>query len=74
MKEDWFVEMVKERWAELQAEGALMAIVEAERAYIDAYEKELTVSKSKAVEKAHDTLDWVEKRIAWLDEEWLPAE
>ena len=74
MKEDWFVEMVKERWADLQAEGALMAIVEAERAYIDAYEKELTVSKSKAVEKAHDTLDWVEKRIAWLDEEWLPAE
>lgn len=74
MKEDWFVEMVKERWAELQAEGSLMACVEAEREFIELYEKELTVSKSSAVKNAHSTLDWVEKRIAWLDEEWLPAE
>lgn len=74
MKEDWFVEKVKARWSRLQAENILRGCIEEERAYLDKYEKDLTVSKSNVVNGARSVLKWLEKRIDWLDEEWLLAE
>ena len=74
MKEDWFVEMVRERWTELDTSGALRACLEEERDFLTTYEKDLTVTFSKAVKNARSILNWIEKRMNWLDEEWLLTE
>ena len=74
MKEDWFVEMVRERWTELNAEGSLRACIAEEREFITEYEDDLTVTFSKAAKNARSILNWIEKRMNWLDEEWLLTE
>lgn len=74
MKEDWFVELVKSRWAGLQADHVLLDCIAEEREFLKEYEADLTVSKSNAVRGARSLLNWLEDRIQWLDEEWLPKE
>ena len=70
--EDWFMDLVREKWSGLQKEtGAVYACIDAERQYLEAYEEDLNRKRSGVVNAAHDILDWIERRVKWLDEEWL---
>ena len=51
--------------------GAVYACIDAERQYLEAYEEDLNRKRSGVVNAAHDILDWIERRVKWLDEEWL---
>lgn len=70
MKQEWFREMVKERWAELQKEGALAAAIQYERDYIKEYKADLNRKKKIATDTGNAILNWLEKRIKWLDSQW----
>ncbi len=71
MTQDWFLSMVKEQWAELHAKQALEAVLAEERAYIKEYKSDLNRPKAIATDTGLVILNWIEKRIQWLDEVWL---
>ena len=74
MGQDWFVDMVKEKWTQVQREGALAACIQEEREYIKKYKSDLNRKNAISTDTGHAVLDWMEDRIEWLDEEWLIAE
>ncbi len=71
MTQDWFLSMVKEQWAELHVEQTLEAVLAEERAYIKEYKSDLNRPKAIATDTGLVILNWIEKRIQWLDEVWL---
>ncbi|MGN0165312.1 MAG: CotH kinase family protein [Lachnospiraceae bacterium] len=71
MTQDWFVEMVKERWTEIQTSGLLAQCIAEEAAYIEKYDADLNVIESWATACSYDLLDWINARINWLDSQWL---
>ena len=71
MKQDWFVQMVKEKWTSIQSEGLLYAAIQEERDYMAEYKADLNRKKSIATATGEVVLKWIEKRIKWLDEEWM---
>ncbi len=71
MTQDWFLEMVKERWAELHEEQVLEKILAEERSYMQEYKADLNRKKAIATDTGEVILSWIEKRIAWLDKMWL---
>ena len=70
MKQDWFFDRVQEKWTELQAEGAIAAAIKEERDYMEEYKSDLNRKKKIATATGDAVLDWIEKRILWLDEVW----
>lgn len=69
--QDWFMDIVKVRWNEIQQSGALAACIDKERAYVDKYAADLNVLEEWATGSSHELLDWIESRIEWLDSQWL---
>lgn len=74
MKQDWFVELVKEKWTQVRQDGLLEACIQGEKAYIDEYRTDINKKWSYAADAGYVILGWIERRIAWLDEEWLNKE
>jgi len=70
-KEEWFMEMVREKWSSLQADGLIYECIEEERQYLELYEADLNRKESHATKSAKAILNWIEKRVKWLDEEWI---
>ena len=71
MGEDWFVDMVREKWTALHNAGALEACLQAEEEYLVNYEKDMGYAAEGSLEYAYELLEWVRTRIEWLDEEWV---
>ncbi len=74
MGEDWFVDMVREKWTSLHVEGALEACLQYEEEYLSTYEEDLILVDEYAVENAYNLLEWIRTRIEWLDTQWLIAD
>ena len=71
MTQEWFVELVKERWTEIRLEGTLENCFLEEKNYIEEYKSDLNRKKSIATDTGYAVLGWIERRMEWLDEEWL---
>jgi len=65
------MEMVREEWSSLQADGLIYECIEEERQYLELYEADLNRKESHATKSAKAILNWIEKRVKWLDEEWI---
>ena len=70
-KEEWFMEMVREQWSSLQTNGLIYGCIEEEQQYLELYEADLNRKDSYATKSAKSILNWIEKRVKWLDEEWI---
>lgn len=71
MTQDWFVDMVRERWTELQSTGALEACFTAEEALLEMYWDDLNFIEEWATYCSQDLLTWIRTRVDWLDSQWL---
>lgn len=71
MTQDWFVELVKEKWTRVRLDAALEACFQAEKNYMEEYKSDLNRKKSIATDTGYAILNWLERRVEWLDEEWL---
>lgn len=71
MTQDWFVELVKERWTEIRLEGTLEDCFQEEKDYMEEYKSDLNRKKNIATDTGYAVLGWLERRMEWLDEEWL---
>ncbi|MBE6837284.1 MAG: hypothetical protein E7509_04725 [Ruminococcus sp.] len=71
MTEDWFVDMVKERWTELSKINALQNVIDAEYDLIDYYKKDFDFINDWTYYCGKDLIKWVNDRINWLDQVWL---
>ena len=75
MKQDWFVERVKERWTELRKKpgkgkkNAISTAMDEVLEILETYKKDL--GKSGSVSAAKSLVSWVEKRISFMDNEFL---
>ena len=76
IRQDWFKERVRRRWAELRTADAdtgtdlISACLKEERELLEKYNKDLARQGSSACKKAENLISWTEKRIKWLDG-WL---
>ncbi len=71
MGEDWFVDLVCEKWTSLQTDDLIRACVEYDEAFLSSHEEELALAGEGYVENAYALVEWLYTRIDWLDEEWL---
>ncbi len=71
MTQAWFVDMVRERWTELQKDGALEACFTTEEVLIEAHRDDMNIIESWATDSAYDLLTWIRTRVEWLDSQWL---
>jgi len=65
------VELVKERWTEIRLEGTLEDCFQEEKDYMEEYKSDLNRKKNIATDTGYAVLGWLERRMEWLDEEWL---
>lgn len=71
MQEDWFLDMVREKWTTLHENGTLEDCLKAEEDYLATYEKDMLYAGENVLYAADYLLDWIRTRIGWLDEQWL---
>ncbi len=69
-KNDWFMDRVRARWAELSAGGALTEALADVRRDCEFLRGDLGWDTWK-IDCANDVVRFVEGRIAWLDSQWL---
>lgn len=70
-QEEWFMDIVREKWNTLQKDGLVYACIEEERQNLEFYKEDLNRKSKIATATATALLDWMERRVGWLDEEWL---
>ena len=68
--QDWFMELVKERWEEVYTEDGFLKILNEAYALIEDNEEEFKRQRPEAVIGGRSTLNWVKARMEWLDGEW----
>lgn len=71
MKQDWFINCVKEKWTALKADNALKGCIDEEVAYLEKYKNDLNKTDEWATESADKLLDWIRNRLYFLNGEWL---
>ena len=74
MKQDWFVNKVKGKWTALQMENVFANCIEEELAYIELYENDLNKGNDSSTESAKDLLNWIKKRLRWMDKKFIIEE
>lgn len=74
MTEDWFQEMVREKWTSLRLSGELEKCLLYEEQYIKTHEAEINIKEDYIVGGAQSTLEWIRARIEWLDTQWLDSQ
>ena len=70
-QEDWFMEIVRDKWSALQEDRAVYACIEEERQNLELYKEDLNRKNKAATASAKVLLDWIERRVEWLDTEWI---
>ena len=68
--QDWFMELVEERWREVYTEDCLLQILGETYALIEENEEEFKRQRSDAPIGGVETLNWVKARMEWLNGEW----
>lgn len=77
IKQDWFMKRVKQRWTALRTPKGKKNIstvekcLNQERSILKKYKTDLCKGGSGAYASAEGLLSWVEKRIKWMDQEYL---
>ena len=77
MKQDWFKDRVRARWQELRTPSesgqpcATDKCLNEERALLETYRKDLSKTGDSAYTAAENLISWVERRIRWMDGEYL---
>lgn len=71
MKQDWFVNQVKEKWTALKDADAFKTCIEEEKAYLEEYKDDLNKTEEWATDSAMELFNWIENRIYWLNSEWV---
>ena len=70
-KQDWFMAAAKEKWTALQADKQTWGCVDTEREILSTYEKDLNKTESWATGSANTLLEWIEKRLKWMDKTYM---
>ncbi len=70
MKADWFVDMIKEKWAELDNGNALIATIKEVQSTAESLENDLGDDLSWRIDSAKDVVAFVRGRIRWLNTQW----
>lgn len=68
--QDWFMELVKERWKEVYTEEGLLQILNDAFALIEENNEEFQRQRPDAVFGGASTLNWIKARMEWLNGEW----
>lgn len=71
MTQDWFVELVKEKWTLLRTQGTFEQCIQVENDLIETYWDDLNAVDDWATYCSYDLITWIETRIQWLDTQWL---
>ncbi len=71
MRQDWFVDMVREKWTEMKNAGVLMKCISEETEILETYKDDLNKTDEWATDCSYQLIDWILSRIDWLDEQWL---
>lgn len=70
MSTDWFTEMVKEKWNYLYSEGRLNNAITLCETTLETYKDDLEIPNVCYIGSGTDLINWVKKRIRWLNNEW----
>ncbi len=69
-KQEWFRDMVKDRWRELGGSEGLIPCVDEEEALVGLFSKDMERLSHGSTEKLRDHFNWVRRRAAWLETVW----
>ena len=69
--EDWFMDLVKEKWTELNKSKAIRNAIKDEINQIETYKDDLNFVEEWATGSAYNVIYWVYDRLDWLDKVWL---
>lgn len=72
MNADWFRDLVKIKWNEIYKSGGFTDFINGTRALVKEYKEDFTVNNgwTASPDSAYSLLDWVDKRIRWLNTQW----
>jgi hypothetical protein len=77
MKQEWFHDMVSERWTELRTnpkgekKDPIKECMLEEEAILEKYEDDLSKNGKNAIKRARNLISYVNSRIKFMDEEFL---
>ena len=72
MGTDWFTELVKEKWTELNNENKINSVIKLCSNTIKNYWDEFTIEKFNSYpQSAQSLVKWVKERVNWLNTQWL---
>ncbi|MBQ1524222.1 MAG: CotH kinase family protein [Firmicutes bacterium] len=70
-KQEWFREMVEERWKQIGGSSGIRRLIEEERKAVVSFSEDMDRIGGTASAESLEHLDWIEKRAARLDMLWL---
>lgn len=70
MNDEDFAQLVKDKWNEDYSAGDFEAVTDDIVNTLTEYEDDLNATDENGVNSAANVLDWVDRRIDWLDGEW----
>ena len=73
IKQDWFRDMVSERWAEIGGQAAFNACLDKEIEMLETHSEELNSWRSSSVKSAYNVIVWLKNRVEWMDSQFLPS-
>ena len=68
--QDWFMELVEDRWNEVYTEDSLLRVLNETYALIEENEEEFKRQREDSPIGGVETLNWIKARMEWLNEEW----
>jgi len=72
MGTDWFTELVKEKWTELNSDNKINSVIKLCSNTIKNYWDEFTIEKFNSYPQSAESLvKWVKERVNWLNTQWL---
>ncbi len=66
-KQEWFQKLASEKWTALNEAGAISGVMEFEKKLLEDYTDDLNSTNEYAVDSAYTLLEWIEKRLNWMD-------
>ena len=70
IKQDWFRELVTQKWTSLENDGRIAQCIEDEKAYLEEYRTDLCRDNERGVDNAYSLFKWIEARIKWMDKQF----
>ena len=70
-KQDWFRQLVSEKWTEMAAQNTVNGCIDEEISILDRYNSDMRAWSRHSVTYAYDVIVWLQRRIKWLDTQFL---